>query len=268
MRIVRKKGLSVIASGRRLILVATFVLVLLGMTGVIQIGTTLAQGANPARDLPDAPVQRGETFDVTITFIAPDDDFNSIGLTDSIPSNWDVQVDTSWCTPNADFSNIVGDEAQYVWNGPYDSGQAFTAIYQVTIPSGASLGTHLFSGQLEYYENSSGPFIEDIGGDSSIDVTGTAPSPTPIPTWTFSNPGFFPKHLPDSYYGQLVLSNIDLGTIPGEVQGVYWFDCIGMEWKFWAPGVPGTTLTTLGGGHTYDYMVAVTGNCDWEIPLP
>jgi hypothetical protein len=83
-------------------------------------------------------------------------------------------------------------------------------------------------------------------------------------TWTFSTAGFFPKHLPDSYSGSVVLA--DLVDVPAEVQGVYYND-FGI-WKFWAPGAPGTTLATLGGGHAYDYVVAVTGDCPWDIPLP
>jgi len=71
-----------------------------------------------------------------------------------------------------------------------------------------------------------------------------SPTPTLVPTppspgtWSFCTPGFFPKHLPDSYYGYSELASIDLGTIPDEVQGVYWYDCNAVEWKFWAPGVP------------------------------
>ena len=83
--------------------------------------------------------------------------------------------------------------------------------------------------------------------------------------WTFYVAGFLPKHLPDSYYGQVVLD--DLVDIPAEIQGVYWFDDAAGVWKFWAPGAPGTTLATLGGGHTYDYMLAVSGPCEWDIPL-
>ena len=84
-------------------------------------------------------------------------------------------------------------------------------------------------------------------------------------TWAFYVAGFIPKHLPDSYYGQVVLDN--LVDVPAEVQGVYWFDDGAGVWEFWAPGAPGTTLTTLGGGHTYDYMLAVSGPCEWDIPL-
>jgi len=101
------------------------------------------------------------------------------------------------------------------------------------------------------------------------------PSPTPTPTltptppgtWSFYAPGFFPKHIPDSYTGQVALGDLNPTVIPPEVQGVYWYDCSAFEWKFWAPGAPGATLTTLGGSHTYDYMVTVAGPCEWEIPL-
>ena len=89
---------------------------------------------------------------------------------------------------------------------------------------------------------------------------------TNIQTWNLSSGGFFPKHLLDAYTGQVVLTN--LTDVPPEVQGVYWWDDNTLEWKYWAPGAPGTTLANLGGGHSYDYMVSVSGPCTWEIPLP
>jgi len=85
-----------------------------------------------------------------------------------------------------------------------------------------------------------------------------------VHTWTFSTAGFFPRHLPDSYSGSVVLAN--LVDVPAEVQGVYYND-FGI-WKVSAPGAPETTLATLGGGLTYDYVIAVTGDCEWDIPLP
>ena len=81
----------------------------------------------------------------------------------------------------------------------------------------------------------------------------------------FSTGGCFPKHLPDSYIGEVALVDLAIDTIPDEVQGVYWWD--GDEWLFWAPGAPGCSLSTIGGGHTFDYLVCVTGPCDWEIAL-
>ena len=184
MRVVRKKGLSIMASGRYHSLVATIVLVLLCISAVFQSGTALAQDANPTRDLPNAPVQRGETFDVTITFIASYDDFNAIGLVDQVPGGWTIQVDTSWCTPSANEAkvDILLNQAQYVWFGPYDVGQEFTAIYKVTVPVDAEFDTYLFDGELGYKIASSTRIFKDIGGDSSTDVTVADPSTTPTPT--------------------------------------------------------------------------------------
>jgi len=85
--------------------------------------------------------------------------------------------------------------------------------------------------------------------------------------WRFSAAGFFPKHLPDSYNGEVVLADLDLADIPAQVQGVWWWDDAALEWKFWVPGVGGG-LMTLGGGHTFDYVVLVAGACDWVIPIP
>jgi len=85
-------------------------------------------------------------------------------------------------------------------------------------------------------------------------------------TWSLDDPGFFPKHLPDSYIGSVWLA--DLVDIPSEVQAVYWWDKNADIWRFWGPrGVPGTTLNHLVGGLYADYMVSVTGYCEWEIPL-
>jgi PKD repeat protein len=83
-------------------------------------------------------------------------------------------------------------------------------------------------------------------------------------TWEFSGPGCFPKHLPDNFFGSVVLGS--LTDVPSAVQGVYYNDA--GTWKFWAPGAPGTTLTTLAGGYYADYLVCVTGADDWDIPLP
>ena len=185
MRVVRKKGFSIMASGRRLSLIATLVLVLLCISAVLQSGTASAQDANPARDLPYAPVQRGVTLDIMVTFIAPDDDFNSIGLIDNVPTGWTIQVDTSWCTPNADQAKkIEGNQSQYMWWGPFNVGESFTALYKVTVPIDAEFDTYLFYGQLGYIIASGARVFKDIGGDSSTDVTVAAPSTTPTPTST------------------------------------------------------------------------------------
>ena len=115
------------------------------------------------------------------------------------------------------------------------------------------------------------------GGDEESVPTATpipTPSPTSLPSstpmpphvWDFPIAGCFPNHLPDAYNGHVVPAEIDPGTIPQDVQGVYWWNSD--EWLFWAPDAPGTNLATLGGGHTFDYLVCVTGPCEWQILLP
>jgi hypothetical protein len=83
-------------------------------------------------------------------------------------------------------------------------------------------------------------------------------------TWDFSGPGCFPKHLPDSFFGSVQLGSVT--GVPDAVQGVYYNDA--GTWKFWAPEAPGTTLATLVGGLSADYLVCVTGASSWDIPLP
>ena len=92
-----------------------------------------------------------------------------------------------------------------------------------------------------------------VGTDGGGDTT----------TWSFDSSGCFPKHLPDSFFGSAQLGS--LSGVPSEVQGVY-YNNFG-TWKFWAPRAPGTTLATLVGGLSADYLVCVTGATDWDIPL-
>ena len=92
----------------------------------------------------------------------------------------------------------------------------------------------------------------------------------PEKTWSFWGPSYVPRHLPDAFYGEVILA--DLEDIPEPVQGVYTFidnwdyPDLGY-WAFWAPGAPGTTLDRLRGGTFADYSVVVTGECEWVIPL-
>jgi hypothetical protein len=140
---------------------------------VLQIDTASAQSASPMRNLPDpdpTTVERGVTLDVIVTFTAPNDDFNSIGLTDDVPAGWTIQMDNTWCTPNADYKNIIGNHSEYMWFGPYSSGQVFTALYKVTVPVGAECTTYPFDGQLGYKIASSDFIFEPIGGDGTVIV--------------------------------------------------------------------------------------------------
>jgi len=169
--------------GWRLIVVAALFVALVSGAIVPQIDTASAQ-SGPVRNLPDpdpTTVERGVTLDVTVTFTAPSDAFNAVGLTDNVPTGWTIQVNKTWCTPTADQANIVGNQSQYMWYGPYSSGQVFTALYKVTIPVGAECVTYPFDGQLGYKIAGSAFIFEPIGGDGTVIVDsphlGTTPDP-------------------------------------------------------------------------------------------
>jgi len=121
------------------------------------------------RQLPECE-QREQTFEVCITFNATDEDFNSIGLVDGVPPGWAIQVDTAWCSPNADSANIEGNHAQYAWNGPYPASASFIACYQVTVPLDAVFDTYTFSGELGYEIAGGDPIFMPIDGDSAVEV--------------------------------------------------------------------------------------------------
>jgi len=137
----------------------------------------MSQEASPARALPDT-VQGGETFDVTVNFTAPADKFNAIGLTDLCPDGWNVTVDATWCTPNADVFTATGNKAEIGWYGEpnvgFDNGTTFTALYKVTVPDDAELGIYVFSGSVEYYLGEEGPYSENITGGSQVEVAGAS----------------------------------------------------------------------------------------------
>jgi hypothetical protein len=154
----------------RLSILFSAILVLLAIA-LMPLGIALAQQANPGRVLPDT-VQKGETVDVTVNFTAPVDNFNAVGLTDLCPNGWNVQLDKTWCTPNAEFIKATGNKAEFLWYGPYDNGTTFTALYKVTVPDDASLGIYAFNGSLEYYVGPEGPYSENITGGSQIQVVG------------------------------------------------------------------------------------------------
>jgi hypothetical protein len=152
-----------------------FVVVALTAAAVMPLHIALAQQANPARLLPDT-VYTGETFDVTVNFAAPEDDFNSISLRDVAPDEWNVTADTGWCAPNADAVKTVDNQVSLIWYGPYDNGTSFAAKYKVTVPGDASPGSHSFNVSfpseicLIYHIEGGGKIAENITGDFQVEV--------------------------------------------------------------------------------------------------
>ncbi len=160
-------------------LCVAFVTIVALMAAVLMpLDVALGQEGNATRVLP-ATVQRGETFDVTVTFTAPADQFNSIALRDTAPDGWNVTVDAAWCHPNAEFVKATGARASLIWYGPYDKGVDFTVMYKVTVPCGASPGSHSFNVSpyeifLSYYIGAGGKNWENIMGDYKLEVGLTA----------------------------------------------------------------------------------------------
>ncbi len=171
---------SIMRGSGRMLMVLVISSLLVMWTGVGLV--TADNGADPVRQLPADPVMPGDEFEVIVTFTSPADDFNSIGLTDFAPAGWTVSVDEIWCTPPADAAIPVvpwsTDLAEYIWFGPYDAGVEFTAVYRVRVPHGAAAGIYEFpGGELEYYINTQGSYVEPIGGDYLVEVEIDEPLP-------------------------------------------------------------------------------------------
>ena len=162
----------------------------------------------------------------------------------------------------------IGDDTAYsaITSVDTDGGKYPPGTYTaVSVTAGESrYGTPLTYKVNGVVANKQGP-DEGVFGLKNQVVNLAAISGSKSHTWSFPNAGMFPRHLPDTFNGQVVLDN--LSDVPGQVQGVYWFDDDAGVWDFWAPGAPGCKLTTLQGGHTYDYVVSVTELCQWAIPL-
>jgi hypothetical protein len=211
-------------------------IVALMVVAVMPLHIALAQEANPTRALPDT-VGRGETFNVTVTFTAPADKFNAIGLTDLAPDGWNVTIDKMWCTPNADAVEATDNKAEIAWFGEpgvgFDKYTSFSVVYKVTVPDYAPAGIYIFNGFLEYYLAAEGPYHENITGDSEVEVTlatleghasflrrEAAPDPTwetPIVVRFFDNAttlemGWSPLNATTNNTGVFSITGLDPGT--------------------------------------------------------
>ena len=138
-------------------------------------GRAWGEEAGPVRYLP-ASAGRGEVFTVKITFTAPSDDFNAIGISDEAPPGWEVQAKKEWCKPEPLGAKGAGNKAEIIWSGPFEKGTEFSAVYKVRIPQEAEPGVYSFgNGFLLYYIARRGPFREEIRGDEELKVVISSP---------------------------------------------------------------------------------------------
>jgi hypothetical protein len=103
------------------------------------------QSVNPVRTI------NGQL--VTVTFTAPANGFNSIGLDEIIPQNARGTIISS--NPPADYALFMRGEIYFIWFGSYATGQTFTATYRVN-------QTGSINGTLEYYIADAGPHVETV----------------------------------------------------------------------------------------------------------
>ena len=159
--------------------------ILLAAAAIVVFPAGIALGqppANAVRALPDT-VERGETFNITVNFTAPADDFNAIALTDYAPTGWNITVSGSWSTPSAT-AQATGSLVQFSWwTQPYPNGTNFTALYKITVPCSAPLGNYTFDtgndAFLAYHIFNSSQIWENITGDSNVTVVPPAICSTP-----------------------------------------------------------------------------------------
>ena len=142
---------------------------------VLPAGIALAEpSANPVRDLPDT-VEKGGTFNVTVNFTAPADDFNIIDVADFTPAGWNATANKAWCQPTATQAKVTGNLIEISWYpAKYPNGTNFTALYKVTLPCNTSLGNYTFDegniSHLGYYIGNSSHIFEPITGDVNVTV--------------------------------------------------------------------------------------------------
>ena len=146
--------------------------------------TAIAQSGNATRTLP-ATVLRGETFNVTVTFITPIE-ADIIQLWDYPVDNWTVAVEAAWCTPTPGTAKITNNTVEVSWwcspaGCSFPVNSTFTCVYKVTVPANASPGIHYFpengsvqKGYIRHHWPGAQPLenwtYENITGNSQVEV--------------------------------------------------------------------------------------------------
>jgi hypothetical protein len=173
--------------------------ILVAAVAIVVFPAGIALGQPPAdafRALPDT-VERGETFNVTVNFTAPADNFSAPALTDFCPAGWNVTVSGSWTQPPATVL-ATGNKADFIWwQSKFSNGTNFTVLYKVTVPCDANLTNYTFDGDnwayLSYFIGNSSQIWGDITGDANVTVVPpaicSAPSIDFYAAYNGTNPG-------------------------------------------------------------------------------
>lgn len=158
---------------RRWVLTVLLTATVLAMWAGVGLVTAQESTANPVRTLPSV-VAPGDEFDVTVNFTSPADAFFAVNLADEVPDGWLVTLDPQWCVPLPNYCAPTDPwqpgPATYVWDGPYDQGVSFTALYRVRVPLDAAPGTYNFTGTLNYTIGQPPGTYEQSGGDLQVTI--------------------------------------------------------------------------------------------------
>jgi len=127
------------------------------------------------RQLPTT-VARGGTFDVTITLDAPQNDFQVVVIDQAptSPSLWTATANKKWCTPVAGDAAVHTEtinQPEYAWYDSFSAFTPFTVVYEVNVPSNATLSNYNFGvGDVGYKIAGGTTNHVGIGGDSQVQV--------------------------------------------------------------------------------------------------
>jgi len=149
--------------------------ILVAAVAIVVFPAGIALGQPPVdavRALPDT-VERGETFNITVTFTAPFDNFSAPALTDFCPAGWNVTE--AWGSDSA-VATYTGNRVNFIWwQNYFPNGTNFTALYKVDVPCDANLTNYTFDGDnwaylVYYFGEDENQTWGDITGDPNVTV--------------------------------------------------------------------------------------------------
>jgi len=157
----------------------TFLLLVAFVAFPVAMAVGQGEGPDPTRDLP-AVVERGEKFDVIVTFHASADDFHAPCFIEWVPAGWSLDVSKDYCSPKPFGAKVTGNMIEYGWLGSWDNGTNFTVLYKVTVPCNAAVENHPFDGDLWYFDvEHENQTLANITGDFNVTVVRPAINFTP-----------------------------------------------------------------------------------------
>jgi len=112
----------------------------------LTVGLVYASGPNIERSNPEY-VQSGVPFQVEITFTAPFDECNSIGISDS--ADGDISV-VSY-SPDGAFVKVTGGTIEIVWAEVLSQGEQVSVAYEVVL-EGEPMEEFSFDGYIIYWD--------------------------------------------------------------------------------------------------------------------